>query len=301
MIQLPGQPHSITAPVLFLIDAFKKALFPDMCLVCGAFFHLQEYKQDGLRGWNNEKTDAVLNRQWHAHQFNRSPGIFFENLMRPFLCPACSETYSSVESPICSTCGVIFNSREGDDHVCGDCLKSPKKYRTARAAGIYDQSLMALIHRFKYNGKIQLARPLGALLFAAFVHSYGKDNVDFIVPVPLHSGKLRERGFNQSFLLVREWHIFADSQRINVPPFKIDRHSLVRSRRTESQAGLGREGRISNIKGAFSLRNSSKVNGRNILLVDDVYTTGATAGECADVLLSGGAKQVSVLTLARAM
>jgi ComF family protein len=160
---------------------------------------------------------------------------------------------------------------------------------------------MAAIHRLKYKGKIQLARPFGMLLYTAFVSYWEENSVDLIIPVPLHVKKFRMRGFNPSFLLVRDWASIAAmlNDKLNVIP--VSRDVLERRRWTEPQTGLGRKKRLTNVKNAFSINDLSKISGKKILLVDDVYTTGATVNECAKVLINGGAEHVDVLTLARAM
>ena len=153
---------------------------------------------------------------------------------------------------------------------------------------------MALVHRLKYDGKIQLKGPLGILLLSAYFRYWKRDDIDLIIPVPLHVKRFRKRGFNQSYLLVREWA----KMKFLTPP--VARDVLVRKRWTDSQTGLGRKHRIANIKDAFSISDPSKIIGRKILLVDDVYTTGATVNESSKVLRGAGAEQVDVLTLARA-
>jgi ComF family protein len=160
---------------------------------------------------------------------------------------------------------------------------------------------MAVIHCFKYKEKTQLARPLGALLFTAFINFWDKMSIDLIVPVPLHIKKMRIRGFNPSFLLVKDWGHIAEGLQIDMPDIPIDINVLERRRWTQPQTGLGRKERLVNIKNAFHIRNGSKITGKRILLVDDVYTTGATVNECTKVLLKGGAGRVDVLTLARAI
>jgi ComF family protein len=195
----------------------------------------------------------------------------------------------------------VFKSREGADRICGACLKAPKRFGIARAAVIYERSFMVLIHCLKYKGKIQLARPLGILLFATFIKYWPINRIDLILPVPLHIKRLRTRGFNQSFLLLRDWSSFLETLNEQRPQVSVERHVLLRSKWTEPQTGLGRKQRMSNIKNAFSLGDLSRVQKKRILLVDDVYTTGATVDECAKVLLRGGARRVDVLTLARSM
>lgn len=195
----------------------------------------------------------------------------------------------------------MFISQEGADHVCGPCLTTPKYFTRARAAGVYGGPFLALIHSYKYRGKLQLVRPLATLLFSSFTHFWDLESIDLIVPVPLHSKKHRVRGFNQAYQLIRPWPRLAQTLWPGPASFRVDHRVLKRSRWTEPQTGLGRKQREANIKNAFRVTDASKVTGKTVLLIDDVYTTGATADECAKMLLRSGAKQVDVLTLARAM
>jgi len=269
-----------------MTDVLKAALFPAKCLICGSFFHCQNYKSRRL-----------IDETYLAS----AKPVVFERLMAPFLCQICVTGFLPIESPFCSNCGIMFKSRQGENHLCGDCLTTPKRFQIARATGIYDHALMEVIHLLKYKGKIQLGRPLGMFLFSAFNSLWNKKSIDRVVPVPLHIKRLRMRGFNQAFHLVRDWASIAETMNINLPHNFIDRHLLVRTRQTEPQIGLGRKERIANIKNAFKIRNTANITGKRILLVDDVYTTGVTVDECAKVLLKGGARQVDVLTLARSM
>jgi ComF family protein len=152
---------------------------------------------------------------------------------------------------------------------------------------------MKAIHRLKYGGKTALARPLGALARATFCQSWNAGSIDLLLPVPLHMKRLRQRGFNQAYLVNKKW---AAQEGI---PF--DGFALSRSRWTEPQTTLARAERRKNVRGAFSLLHPDGVKGQRILLVDDVFTTGATVNECARVLMKGGARWVDVLTLARAV
>jgi ComF family protein len=293
-----------------IASTFKKALFPTRCLVCGSFFHSASHKicdtEEGDMGANHSNIaqefieKPVLTSASGNYYSGNLPKVFGK-LMAPFLCPTCTSGFLPVESPQCSRCGMVFKSRQGEDHVCGECLDSPKRFQIARSAGIYKYTLMAVIHCFKYKGKTQLARPLGALLFTAFINFWDKMSMDLIVPVPLHVKKMRMRGFNPSFLLVKDWVCIAEFLHVELPDIPIDITVLERRRWTEPQTGLGRKERLANIKNAFHIRNGSKITGKRILLVDDVYTTGATVNECAKVLLKGGAGHVDVLTLARAV
>lgn len=295
----------LSRPMLTRIfDGLKDALFPSKCLLCGTFFQPPE-KDAKVAPANGARLKELLSQDGQT---------VFSELMAPFLCPDCSSDFIPLESPLCPMCGYMFESREGADHLCGECLQSPKKVRMARAAGVYDRALLGIIHALKYRGKIQLARPLGLLLLAVFMRCYGQSladhsrvdtenpwGVDIILPVPLHMRRFRKRGFNQSYLLIREWKNVIEGMENRSPSWLIDRNTLLKSRYTESQTGFGRMERQVNVKNAFGLQDASSIEEKRVLLVDDVYTTGSTVEECARILLQGGAKYVDVLTLARAM
>jgi len=285
------------------VMAVENAIYPPKCLVCKAFFKQSRH--------NNKICDLLeeiksgLSRQKEPAEsadpfavFNSFP---FKRLMSPFLCPACSADFLEVESPLCLICGIMFKSREYEDHVCGRCIKSPKKFGMARAAGIYGNKLKPAVHSFKYNGKIQLAKPFGILLFLTFIKYWHNKKIDIIIPVPLHKKRLRVRGFNQAFFLVKDWKKTARLLNMDFDNIHIDNKTFIRHKWTEPQAGLGIKQRMNNIKNSFKVVDASKIFGKEILLVDDVYTTGATLDECAGVLLKAGAKNVDALTLARTM
>jgi len=289
-----------------VMNAFERALFPARCMVCGSFFHSNLNRSLCLseKEFKDKKSlafDYIQDSQEQRITSCLNGDFKFDRLFSPYLCSACLAGYAPVESPVCIRCGIMFKSREGDDHLCEDCIKEPKRFKIARAPGIYDRTLMKAIHYFKYRGKIQMARPFGLLLFAAFIRFWDIKNIDLILPVPLHLRRLRDRGFNQAYLLVKNWQQFAAKLSIEMSDITVERNVLVRSRWTEPQTGLGRKKRMKNIKNAFKVNDCSRIAGKRILLVDDVLTTGATVNECAKTLISDGAKRVDVLTLARAM
>ena len=197
-----------------------------------------------------------------------------------------------MSAPFCSRCGLVFSSREGQNHFCGRCLKHTGFFTRARAVGIYDNALQCAIHALKFNGMVNLAHPLGAMLMQTFRRYWDHGEIDLIAPVPLHRHRFRQRGFNQAYLLVSRWALPEKTA--------IVRDLLVRSRDTPPQTGLDRRQRQINIRHAFSVSRPGHSAHKRVLLVDDVLTTGATADACAAVLLRDGAQQVDVLTLARA-
>lgn len=289
-----------------IASAIQAALFPTRCLVCGSFFQPKHHEgiqwtyknlQDILHCLKFQTADSSQKRLAEDNFFNRC----FEILFAPILCPICLSGFEPLESPFCIKCGIMFHSRQDDDHFCGDCLTQAKRFSTARAPGVYNRTLMAVIHCYKYRGKIQLALPLGALLLATLMRYWDWNSIDMVIPVPLHISRLRRRGFNQALLLIRDWNRMAKDLNVGLSEIQIERDVLTKNRRTDSQTGLARNLRMTNIKNAFSIKDPLKIEDKRILVVDDVYTTGATVDACAAELLNNGAQTVDVLTLARAM
>lgn len=251
-----------------LWEASLKAVFPPKCLVCGTYY------------------------VWQPSPVRSVPDILSRSIA-PFFCESCREGLTRIATPFCSTCGLPFVSREGEDHTCSECLLEKRYFRKARAFGVYDGILMEAIHLLKYGKKTSLARPLSHLARETFLRFWNAREVDLLVSVPLHVKRLRERGFNQAHLLVMRW-----AEQAGLP---LDGLTLCRSRWTEPQTILRRTERRKNVKGAFSLKRAESIGGKRILLVDDVFTTGATVNECSRVLMRAGAEAVDVLTLARAV
>jgi ComF family protein len=166
------------------------------------------------------------------------------------------------------------------------------------AYGSYDRGLRELIHLLKYNMVRPAANVLGRMLAEALVGlepEFRADSV-LVVPVPLYKGKQRQRGFNQAELIARSaLKIHRDERLLFVTDI------LRRTRATQSQIGLTSHQRRENMRGAFAVQSAVEVTGREIVLVDDVYTTGTTATECARVLRKAGAAKVWVATVARTL
>jgi ComF family protein len=163
----------------------------------------------------------------------------------------------------------------------------------ARALGAYEGSLREAIHRWKYEGKIHLT-PFFAEWMAEGLNRYWEPaSLDLLIPVPLHTQRLRERGFNQALLLVKKL-----SLRTGIPYRKT---ILQKKKSTLPQVNLSGAEREKGLRGAFQTIGKEELLEKSVLLVDDVYTTGATVNECSKVLLRGGAERVDVLTLAHAI
>jgi ComF family protein len=159
--------------------------------------------------------------------------------------------------------------------------------------GAYDGSLQETIHRWKYQGKITLTSFFGEWMTEGIYHYWDPNLFDLLIPVPLHPQRLRERGFNQALLLVREL-----SRRTGIPHRK---RVLQKRKLTIPQVNLSGIEREKEVRGSFHVIGREEVEGKTILLVDDVYTTGSTVNECSKVLVAAGAERVDVLTLAHAL
>ena len=211
------------------------------------------------------------------------------------ICSICLGKIERLNEPLCAVCGIPIAAAS---EWCERCAASPPHFSRARAIAAYRDGagrdagvIGAMIRRHKYGLDQSLGRALAECLGAEL--PLDGAGYDLIIPVPLHSGRLRWRGFNQAAMLGR-----AVARRIERP---IDASNLMRIRATPPQTARTRRGRRENIRNAFAVRRPARVANRSILLVDDVMTTGATADECARVLLQAGARRVDVLTLARVL
>lgn len=223
----------------------------------------------------------------------------FDGRDSEYFCPRCRNRIQRVEHPMCSLCGLPFPDASGEDHVCGPCLARAPRFTRAWAWAVYpreeaeEHPLRQAVQKFKYGRKVSLGKPLGRLM-ARGCRDFLRDcDAELIFPVPLHPRRLRWRGFNQALLLGRQL-----SRAYGIP---VDPFTLLRIKQTPPQTQLSQEERRRNVRGAFALAPDRSVDGKRILLVDDVYTSGATVDECSRTLRRAGAAQVYVLTLARAM
>lgn len=222
-----------------------------------------------------------------------SPSI--ENL----ICDAClSSIRLIIGRKICTRCGFPLGLKSAtgdfhyDEHLCGDCLTGRYYFDRARSVALYEGWLREILHRFKYDGKVRLGRVLARILAEHYPSELG--DVDLILPIPLHIGKLRTREFNQSIVMAKD---LAKSIRV---PFNAFALKKVRDTKPQYEMGNERE-RRKNVMGAFVVEDTRRVRRKSILLVDDVFTTGSTLNECARVLLKAGVIKVQALTLMRAV
>lgn len=200
-----------------------------------------------------------------------------------WLCPDCRQAIALILPPFCPRCGRPADRRE----PCSLCRHSPPALDGIRSVAYHEGALREAIHRFKYRNGRGLAGPLGELL-ANYVVEHSLP-ADVLVPVPLHPARLADRGFNQAALLAGEM-----GQHLGVP---VVADSLLRVRHTRQQVGLNAEERRVNVADAFACRDD-RLAGRRVLLIDDVYTTGATLDACGLALATAGTTSAWGLTLA---
>jgi ComF family protein len=204
------------------------------------------------------------------------------------VCPDCEGQIAWVASPLCTCCGRVFQDSDGGDRLCGDCLTDPPPFERARAAALYEGPVAEAVKRFKFSRRLAFLPLMQNWLQAPHCLELAT-GADLIAPVPLHPRRLKQRGFNQSWLLAQAF-----------PGERLGREAVVRVRHTVPQVTLKNPGeRRENVKGAFAVPEPTLVKGKKVLLVDDLFTTGATARECARVLKRAGAARVEVLTAAR--
>ncbi len=198
------------------------------------------------------------------------------------ICPECWGNTLQYKGPACLKCGEPLPSEFSS--ICGGCLKDKPPFDHARSFGLHNSTLKEAVNLLKFHGIKRLSKPLSEKII-------GMDlpQVDLVLPVPLHKKRLRQREFNQSALIGK--HI---ARHLEVP---IVINSLIRERNTMPQVGLNAKERRKNIRNAFTVKDAVVLKGKHIMLVDDVFTTGATVRECSRVLKKAGAHSVYVVTL----
>ena len=199
------------------------------------------------------------------------------------LCPPCADDLPALSTTCCPICADQTTHGER----CGACLREAPHFERTIALYRYDFPADRIIHALKYGHQLAVAA-WGARMLAEQI---GTEPYDWVIPLPLHPERLRERGFNQSAEIAREFGNWA-----KIP---VDRSNVLRTRATPPQAELPHKARHKNVRGAFECR--ADFSGQRLLLIDDVMTTGATANECARVLKLHGAAEVAVAVIARAL
>lgn len=207
------------------------------------------------------------------------------------VCAGCWSELSFLERPWCAVMGTPFSYDLGEGALSAHAIAFPPPFEKARAAVLYTDRARQLVQGLKFNDRTDLAPWMAAWMNRVGGDVFEKDSV--LVPVPLHRGRLWQRRYNQSAELARHAASLAG---LEYRP-----EWLSRIRPTRQQVGLGRKERVRNVQGAFRVEEAQKlhVKGRSIVLVDDVFTTGATLEACTRALRRGGAARVSCLTFAR--
>ena len=232
-------------------------------------------------------------------------------LLRAGLSPVCEDCLGAVAvqtATLCRQCGEALDLEgvrfagqfPAEGLLCSPCRMVAPEFERAVAYGVYQDGLREMVHLLKYERMSAVARPLGGMLAHAIEMLKGQPGAELmVVAVPLFPAKERQRGYNQAVLLADAALAALEKTQ---PEWKLRAaHGVIRRvRDTESQFALTSHGRRRNLKGAFAVRDGAALAGREVLLVDDIYTTGATARECARVLRRSGATKVWVATLARA-
>lgn len=223
------------------------------------------------------------------------------------VCTACLSGILPPVNPQCTRCGealapeairALALTRYAElANLCPLCRMAQPDFDRAVAYATYEDELREAIHLLKYNRARTLARPLGAMLAAAALTLEAASDDLLVIPVPLFAPKKNERGYDQSTLLATSMLRHLRTRR---PAWQLATNILERTRNTRSQFGLMSHQRRANLRGAFVIRNAAALSGREVLLIDDIMTTGATARECARVLRKAGAVKVWVATVARA-
>lgn len=200
------------------------------------------------------------------------------------ICDDCYANLPFINPPHCSKCG---GTKTSGGRVCIECKGRELNFHKNFAILHYVDDVQKKIISFKQNGNKYIGEAFAWLIARAF--SQLDINIDVVIPIPIHERRLKERGFNQSEVLVSE-----------LPHEIVDMTIVTRVKDTPHQTGLNREHRETNLKDCFKVLDKKKIKNKVILLVDDIYTTGSTLNECANTLMKSGARRVYSITLARA-
>lgn len=234
-----------------------------------------------------------------THLFNHEKleDRYLEHLYRlPYLCETCKAQLEIPRSPYCFHCHKPLLRIESVGHsklVCGDCLDHQGENQINRSAVLYNDFMKEKMALYKYRGKESLAKIFSYFLKIAYDLYFDKIQIDLVTCVPLHPNRLKERGFNQSQQLAEKLSDFT-----GIPAHDI----LDRILDTSKQSKRRKKERLQQLKGSIQLKANQKpyVKDKNVLIIDDIYTTGATIQECKEILKLSGAKEVYSLTLCRA-
>jgi ComF family protein len=208
-----------------------------------------------------------------------------------YVCEGCRAKARFIQEPFCQHCGRPYEGAITTQFECSNCKEMEWHFQSARSAVIARDPVLEVIHRYKYQRALWFEPFLAELFIRAAGPVLEQWKPSMIVPVPLHPTKQREREFNQAERLARRL-----GAAMQIP---VNRQLLRRVIPTRTQTQLSRQERLANVRNAFAMRGSQRLNGERVVLVDDVFTTGATTSACAGVLKAAGAGEVCVWTVAR--
>jgi ComF family protein len=210
-----------------------------------------------------------------------------------FVCGKCWTHVRFIRAPFCERCGLPFEGNLTTNFVCTNCNDLELYFTSARSAVVAKSIVLEVIHRFKYSRALWFQAFLAGLLVREAAPVLANGKWDHLIPVPLHPLKLREREFNQAALLAQPL-----ARATQIP---MNEKILRRVNPTATQTLLTRDERAANMKNAFVVRPGTRLAGKRIIVVDDVFTTGATTNACARALRAAGAAEVGVWTVARGL
>ena len=202
-----------------------------------------------------------------------------------WICKSCVGILEYVSEPICEKCGV---PTEEEKSLCTSCVNKDFSFCRNYSPYEYEGAVRAIIHKFKYGNNPQFGKGFAKLI----VDKYGKEffsEIDILIGVPMHKKKIRKRGFNQADILATEIG--------KLTGVESSKKVLIRKKNTKAQSSLTPRARRNNLKDAFEVNKNIDIKSKNIMIVDDIYTTGSTLEACSAILLKNGAKVVNGLTL----
>ena len=208
-----------------------------------------------------------------------------------YICKGCFKKLRLIKFPVCKVCGKSLSTTP-EQKLCQECIRNPKSFYKNRSPFRYKGIIKKILHDYKYLDKPYYFKMLGYFLYQ-YIQETNYTDYDFITTVPLHNIKLRKRGYNQAELIAKYL-----AKKLSIP--YID--TLKRVKNTTKQSNLSKEDRARNLKNVFEIKSKNtynKIRGKKILIVDDIYTTGATINECSSVLTTNGANRVYSITVAR--
>lgn len=217
---------------------FEQLLFPSKCLKCGIYLN---------------------------------PEVPADKLLQESFCDSCfGKGTCVIAPPFCTMCGKVFESGSGGDHVCESCIRQPLFVKKVRGCLSYEGVVREAVPLVKYGAKLSLLKVLEPVMAQGFYLYFGYHDIDLVMPVPLHRKKVIKRGFNQSYLLVRNLKKHVAKKTGKNPSWQLDLFSLKRVKMTASQTGFDVKNRRKNLKNAFRVVRKDRIKDKHILLVDDV-------------------------------